>query len=183
MIGKVTYKNEATALVEVVGLDCAKKLYQLLEAIQSSEDAKSLGDLIKTPMVSAVEKSDVINHLLETIFQGEELQRVNNFFRLLVEKSNFDIYELISALGRALDVASNTERAEIHYHGVAEEMRGKVKQFSTSLLSNKISFENLEVKWVEDPTILGGFVLKHEFFEFNYSVLGKISELKKTLIS
>lgn len=182
MIGKVTYKNQATALVEVVGLECAKRLYDLLESLRSSEHAKFLGDLIKAPMVSPLEKSEVISALLVTRFQGEELVRVNNFFRLLVEKSNLDFYQLLSALGKAIDSASKTERAEIHYHGVPEEMKSKIKQFSTSLLSNKINFENLDVTWVENPKLLGGFVLKHDFFEFDYSVLGKISELKKTLV-
>lgn len=181
MIGKISYRKQTTALVEVVGLESAKELHSLLEQITESEDAAQFDSLIRNPLITSREKSEIMEELLATKFKGEELVRINNFFKLLFDKSSLDLNSLMEALGKSVDVATKTEKAVISVCKVSEDVRSRIKQFSTSLLGNKIAFENLDIEWIEDAKLLGGFLLRHEFFEFDYSVRGKITDLKKAL--
>ena len=137
------------------------------------KESKDLSNFLNSPNV----KGDVKLSALKEIFAGAQ-QITGSLFQLLQENKRFGILAAIAAQYKEqFDAASGVETAVVTTAfpidaDLEAKVLAKIKQFTT----NQVTIKN-----VVDPSIIGGFIIRLGDKQFNASIAARLLNLKREL--
>ena len=139
--------------------------------VTSVGDSAELKEFLASPVI----KMDVKKSAVSEIFSSVQ-NETNSLFNLLFENKRYEILESITVQYTKLyDVSNGVEVAKVTTaFPITAELETKVLAKIAEFSKNKITIEN-----IVDPSIIGGFILRVGDQQYNASVAGKLSELKR----
>jgi len=139
--------------------------------VAAVSESAELKDFLSNPVI----KMDVKKSALSEIFSNVQSE-TNSLFHLLFENKRFEILESIAKeYNNLYDVSRNVEVAKVTTaFPITPELEAKVLAKIAEFSTKKITIEN-----IVDPAIIGGFILRVGDQQYNASVAGKLSELKR----
>jgi len=134
-------------------------------------ESTELKDFLSNPVI----KMDVKKSAISEIFSNVQAE-TQSLFNLLFENKRYEILESIAVQYTKLyDVSNGVEVAKVTTaFPITAELETKVLAKIAEFSKNKITIEN-----IVDPSIIGGFILRVGDQQYNASVAGKLSELKR----
>lgn len=160
-------KNYGHALLDLgFTLDSVQAIQQTL--VQTPE----LTDILLNPAVELTEK----RNLVDRIFKDDHSA---NLVKLLIDRGKLPmIYEILAATEEMLLAVQNTTTAKLSY--VAMPTQDQLKQME-QVLKSKLGCKKIHWEFTEDSSLLGGFRLDAGDLYFDYSVKGRLDEMKNRL--
>ena len=159
--------NYAKVLYE---LEISKKvIYDVQDILSSTPELK---DALASPIVSKQEKHNII----EKVFPKE----MQNFFMVLCDYQSMEVIDQIFvAYKNYYNEENGILEAKLIYVTVPnEEQLSKIKE----ILMKKHHKNQVELSLVEDPSIIGGFIIKTDNFETDWSIRGRLNQLQRRLV-
>ena len=159
--------NYAKVLYE---LEISKKvIYDVQDILSSTPELK---DALASPIVSKQEKHNII----EKVFPKE----MQNFFMVLCDYQSMEIIDQIFVAYKNYynDQNSILEAKLIYVTVTNEEQLNNIKE----ILMSKHHKNQVELSLVEDPSIIGGFIIEAENFETDWSIRGRLNQLQQSLV-
>ncbi len=141
------------------------------ETLRIYQQEPALKQILENPTVY-VEKKDMI---VERIFP----QQMQRFIKLLCKYSDMEyLEESISAYRMYANEHNRILNVELRYMTPPNEtqMEG-IKKF----LCEKYKAEDIELHMIQDSSLMGGFVLTANGQEYDWSLMGRISNLREKL--
>ena len=160
-------------------INYAKVLYELGISKKVIYDAKDilsstpeLKDALACPIVSKQEKHNII----EKVFPKE----MQNFFMVLCDYQSMEVIDQIFvAYKNYYNEQNGILEAKLIYVTVPnEEQLNKIKE----ILMKKHHKNQVVLSLVEDPSIIGGFIIKTDNFETDWSIRGRLNQLQHRLV-
>ena len=160
-------------------INYAKVLYELgisKKVIYDAQDILSstpeLKDVLTNPIVSKQKKHNII----EKVFPKE----MQNFFMVLCDYQSMEVIDQIFvAYKNYYNEQNSILEAKLIYVTVpSEEQLHKIKE----ILMKKHHKNQVELSLVEDPSIIGGFIIEAENFETDWSIRGRLNQLQQRLV-
>ena len=149
-----------------------KDLNTIKEILNNSKD---LDAFLKTPLVSAEDKIEVIGK----IFAQEINPLIVNFLKLIVEKNRFEtLDEILTAFAEAKDNENNIKRVSVTS---AIEMNEEAKEKLKNKLENKLN-KNVIIDLNINPDIIAGLIIKIGDNVIDMSLKHKLEDLSKNII-
>nr|WP_322625476.1 ATP synthase F1 subunit delta [uncultured Flavobacterium sp.] len=148
----------------------AADIAQITAAVQES---KELSNFLNSPNV----KGDIKFSALKEIFSGAQ-NVTESLFQLLVENKRFDILPAIAAQYKVqFDAASGIETAVVTTaFPIEAELEAKVLAKIKEFTPNQVTVKN-----VVDPSIIGGFIIRLGDRQYNASIAARLLNLKREL--
>ena len=159
--------NYAKVLYE---LEISKKvIYDVQDILSSTPELK---DALASPIVSKQEKHNII----EKVFPKE----MQNFFMVLCDYQSMEVIDQIFVAYKNYYNEKNSilEAKLIYVTAPNEEQLNRIKV----MLMNKHHKKQVELSLVEDPSIIGGFIIETENFETDWSIRGRLNQLQQRLV-
>ncbi|SEW36621.1 ATP synthase F1 subunit delta [[Clostridium] fimetarium] len=159
--------NYAKVLYE---LGISKKvIYDVQDILSSTPELK---DALTSPIVSKQEKHNII----EKVFPKE----MQNFFMVLCDYQSMEVIDQIFVAYKNYYNEKNSILVAklIYVTAPNEEQLNKIKV----MLMNKHHKKQVELSLVEDPSIIGGFIIEAENFETDWSIRGRLNQLQQRLV-
>lgn len=155
---------QTSGKAEVVNND----MKSIVTAVTESTELK---DFLSSPVI----KMEVKKSAISEIFSNVQVE-TQSLFNLLFENKRYEILESIAVQYTKLyDVSNGVEVAKVTTaFPITAELETKVLAKIAEFSKNKITIEN-----IVDPSIIGGFILRVGDQQYNASVAGKLSELKR----
>ena len=140
----------------------SKRIFSLTEQLHRT---------LKSPIISKNEKYCIIEKGL--------LKEIENFLKVVCvnEKMSY-IDEIIEAYYKKYNEANNILTATLSY--VVEPNENQLSQIK-NYLAKKYNKETVEITMIEQPELIGGFVLKVGDIEEDNSIRGRLNRLEKKL--
>lgn len=134
-------------------------------------ESTELKDFLSSPVI----KMEVKKSAISEIFSNVQVE-TQSLFNLLFENKRYEILESIAVqFTKLYDVSNGVEVAKVTTaFPITAELETKVLAKIAEFSKNKITIEN-----IVDPSIIGGFILRVGDQQYNASVAGKLSELKR----
>ena len=148
------------------------ELHRFTAVVAENSDLK---DFFANPMFDKADKKDVLNKILQKL----DLSRTTaNFIRLLIDKQRISGIEDIEENYRKLmDQALGIARVQVKTaFPLNPEMSASIKQALESLTGNKV-----EMQVEEDPTLLGGIVVRVGDRLYDGSIRIQLDNMRKLL--
>ena len=162
-----------------IAINYAKVLYELgisKKVIYDAQDILSstpeLKDVLANPIVSKQKKHNII----EKVFPME----IHNFFMVLCDYQSMEVIDQIFVAYKNYYNEQNSilEAKLIYVTAPNEEQLSKIKE----ILMKKHHKNQVELSLVEDPSIIGGFIIKTDNFETDWSIRGRLNLLQRRLV-
>ena len=160
-------------------INYAKVLYELKisqEVIEEVKDIVSavpeLKSALASPLVSKQEKHNVI----EKVFPKE----MHNFFKVLSDYQSIEeVDEIFAAYKDYYNERNSILEARLTYVTVPgkEQLEG-IK----AILMEQYHKEKVELELVEDPDIIGGFLIETQNRVTDWSIRGRLNQLQQRLV-
>ena len=130
-----------------------------------------LPKMLQSPVVS----KDAKHRVIDGIFPEE----VRNFLKVLCDRREVDmIGDIFTAYERAYNAHNSILSAELSYVMPPEEAQlSQMKDY----LMKKYGRKQVELQMKEDPSLIGGFVLRVGDYEQDCSMRGQLKRLEKKL--
>ena len=159
--------NYATALFEL-NLPQEETKSQIDILMESQE----LQNALCSPVVSLKEKQAVIDR----IFTG----KFKNFLKLLcIQQSAEYIPEILKAYQEKCNQEAGILEGELLYvTAPSEEQLSQMKAF----LCKKYKKEKIHLKMKQDAKLLGGFILRIQNYEYDWSFTGRLESLRRKMV-
>lgn len=166
--------------MDLIANNYAIALHELLVKKKEVQEAKEifirtpeLFDCLKNPIVSTKSKHRVINR----IFKGT----MKNMLNVLCDCHDVScVFDIFQAYDEILDKENAITKAHLYY--VTPPDSKQKKQFERFILK-KYGGKKVELSFIEQPELIGGFRLQVGNYEIDYSLKGRLTELKKKLSS
>ena len=140
----------------------SKRIFSLTEQLHRA---------LESPIISKNEKYSII----EKVFPKE----IENFLKVVCDHEKMSyIDEIIEAYYKKYNEANNILTATLYY--VVEPNENQLSQIK-NYLAKKYNKETVELTMVEQPELIGGFVLKVVDIEEDNSIRGRLNRLEKKL--
>ena len=134
------------------------------------------GLYLKSPVVKSKQKFN----LVDQVFRGKINDTTLNFMGLLIQNKREVYLEAISR--RFIDIYRNFKGIKSATITTASHLDDKIKEKLSTLLSTTYK-SVIELQVQEDPSIIGGFVLKIGDQQYDASVVAGLKRMKTALIS
>ncbi|MEM7162985.1 MAG: ATP synthase F1 subunit delta [Bacteroidota bacterium] len=136
-------------------------------------DSRELDLLLKSPVIKSDKKEDI----LQQIFDGKVSEISAEFIRILVRKKREGIIEVIADEYENLYKSyKNITVAEVTSASKLDEaLRAEIMAVVKKMAKNEV-----ELKEIIDPDIIGGFIVKVGDQQVDASVIRKLTEYRKT---
>jgi len=160
-------------------INYAKVLYELKiskNIIDDSQEILSLVPELKENLISPVVSNQKKHNIIERVFPKE----MQNFFMVLCDYQSMEIIDQIFVAYKNYynDQNSILEAKLIYVTVPNEEQINTIKD----LLMSKHHKNQVELSLVEDPSIIGGFIIEAENFETDWSIRGRLNQLQQSLV-
>lgn len=135
-------------------------------------ESRELQDALCSPIVSLKEKQAVIDR----IFTG----KFKNFLKLVCIQQNAQyLPEIIAAYREKCNQADGVLEGELCYvTPPSEEQLSQMKAF----LSKKYGKKTIQLKMTQDRKLMGGFILRVQNYEYDWSYAGRLELLRRKMI-
>ena len=160
-------------------INYAKVLYELEISNDAITDVKELlcttPELLKSLTSPIVSKSSKLT-IIEKVFPIE----IQNFLKVLCEYQSIGlINEIFCAYKNYCDEKEDILQATLTYVTKPDMVQeDKIKEF----LLNKFHKSRVELNFIYNPELIGGFVLEAENKEYDQSVRGRLQQLQQKLV-
>lgn len=140
----------------------SKRIFSLTEQLHRA---------LESPIISKNEKYSII----EKVFPKE----IENFLKVVCDHEKMSyIDEIIEAYYKKYNEANSILTATLSY--VVEPNDNQLSQIK-NYLAKKYNKETVEITMIEQPELIGGFVLKVGDIEEDNSIRGRLNRLEKKL--
>ena len=156
----------------------ARVLYELgipkevvKEARELFEETQVLGETFASPVIPMREKLSSIDRIFP--------QEIRNFLKVVCRNQRMqEIDQIFEAYDRYCRQQEGVQMATLTCVEAPDEERlKKIKEF----LCEKYQKTDVKIEVVEDPALLGGFVLRTGDDEYDWSLKGRLSRLEQKL--
>ncbi|MEE1251280.1 MAG: ATP synthase F1 subunit delta [Lachnospiraceae bacterium] len=156
-----------------------KVLYNLGISREIVEETKRIFSLttelpkvLDSPVVTLKEKE----RLIDVIFPEE----IRNFLKVLCDYGSVNqIADIFIAYESCVDAKSHTLRATLYYVTLPTDSQlAQIKKY----LVRKYNQKEVQVKLVEQPDLIGGFVIRVKDEEEDWSMKGRLNKLQQKLV-
>ena len=156
-----------------------KVLYNLGISREIVEETKRIFSLttelpkvLNSPVVTLKEKK----RLIDVIFPEE----IRNFLKVLCDYGSVSqIADIFTAYENCVDARSGILRATLFYvTPPTDSQLTQIKEY----LARKYNQKEVQVKLIEQPDLIGGFVIRVKDEEEDWSMKGRLNKLKQKLI-
>lgn len=115
------------------------------------------------------------HRIIEKVFPSE----IQNFIKVLCNYHHCDQIDEIFAAYKDYYNRQNSILTAVLYYVTApeEEQLAKIKAF----LSKKYKKTSVEITLVEEPSLIGGFIIRTGDKEYDYSIKGRLQSLKQKM--
>lgn len=140
-------------------------------AREAYEACPELGRVLESPAVGREDKRAVIDR----VFQKE----IRSFLKVVVDNGKADLMgEIFAAYRQKQDELSGTIAASLAYvTPPSQEQLAKMEQF----LCRKFQAAGVSWEMEERPELIGGFLLRVNGIEYDYSLQGRLDRLEQKL--
>lgn len=152
-----------------------EKILSEITAVSDVLEDKELSTHLNSPLMTAEEKKNIVNRLLDS---AEFSQTTKSFINLLADKSRLNnLPEISTLLQNFLDESNGVVRGEVvSASELSQEDRQGIETKVSSLLDKKLLLE-----YKNDPSVLGGVVVKVGDYTIDYSVNRQLERIKESL--
>lgn len=175
-MAELVSKRYASALFEVA---FENQTYEIVKdelnmVLQCFKSEPKLYDLLKSPLISDVEKKEVISN----IFKDRVSIEVFNFLRVIIDKRREEYIESIIEEYRTLANNAKNKVDAVAITAVPMDKQDLLKlQVNLSMSSGK----NIQLQNKVDPSIIGGVFVKIGDKIIDGTVKGRLSNMKEQL--
>lgn len=157
----------------------AQALYDLQILAEDIEKTKAvllenpnLQTVLENPLVSIQVKNDVINKIFP--------KQIRNFLKVVCSRQRAALLsDIIKAYEEYADQKDGVLRADLYYVTAPDEAQSEqIKTF----LQKKFHVQKVILQKKEEKSLIGGFLLRAEGMEFDFSLRGRFLKLKQNLI-
>ena len=136
------------------------------------EEAPIVEDVLANPLVRSEEKVSVIKSLFP--------ESMTKFMRLLCEHNAIGIWkDIFEAYDGFMLEKENKVKATLRY---AMRMDNEDIEQVKEMICKKYNKAGVELDLIEDPSLIGGMVLKVNDTEYDKSIKGTLDEMQKSLV-
>jgi F-type H+-transporting ATPase subunit delta len=153
------------------------KLERILEDVESFKEVSKNRDfylLIKSPIVNASKKEDIINSL----FNGKYDELTMAFLRILVNKGR-EAYLPEIADEFILQYKKMKHISSVRLTTATKLSDAAIQSIKDKLLASVDTEDNIELEVIIDPNLIGGFIVEFDDKLYDASVKHKLDKLKK----
>ena len=151
-----------------------------MEEIQALQqiltENKELQSLMNHPKIIKEEKLQVI----QNIFEGRMDKELLGFLSLIITKDRYD--EIDNILQYFLDEVKELKGIGVAYVTTADALREEQKQQIVAKLLSTTKYEQMEMHYTEDKSLIGGMVIRIGDRIVDSSIKTKLEELQKQLM-
>ncbi len=164
--------NYAKALCE---LNITQDVIEMTGNILS--ETPQLMEVITSPVVAMNKKHEILSRVFSDSQFGKNFV---NFLKLLCDNHCFDlIFEIFEAYGQCMDEKNNIMQATLIYVTRPDDRQIEgIKNF----LKKKEGAKDARIRFVQDDSLIGGFVLRYKDREYDWSLAGRIKGLRNNLV-
>ena len=177
-MAKLISKTYGGALYELAVEE--NKVDSFMEEIQALQqiltENKELQSLMNHPKIIKEEKLQVIRN----IFEGRMDKELLGFLSLIITKDRYD--EIDNILQYFLDEVKELKGIGVAYVTTAETLREEQKQQIVVKLLSTTKYEQMEMHYTEDKSVIGGMVIRIGDRIVDSSIKTKLEELQKQLM-
>jgi len=160
-------------------INYAKVLYELKiskKVIDNSQEILSSVPQLKDTLISPVVSKQKKHNIIEKVFPKE----MHNFFMVLCDYQSMEVIDQIFvAYKNYYNEQNSILEAKLIYVTVPnEEQINNIKE----ILMKKHHKSQVELSLVEDPSIIGGFIIEADNFETDWSIKGRLNQLQQSLV-
>ncbi|MFP5437596.1 MAG: ATP synthase F1 subunit delta [Bacteroidia bacterium] len=168
----VRYAKAILDLAQTQG-NAAQVANDMAQITAAVKESKELLEFLNSPNV----KGEVKQSALKEIFAGSQ-NITESLFKLLQDNKRFEILPAIAAEYKVqFDVASGIETAVVTTaFPIDAELEAKVLAKIKQFTPNQVTVKN-----VVDPSIIGGFIIRLGDKQFNASIAARLLNLKREL--
>ena len=162
-----------------IAINYAKVLYELgisKKVIYDAQDILSSTPELKEALASPIVSTQKKHNIIERVFP----QELHNFFKILCDYQSMEVIDQIFVAYKNYYNEQNSilEAKLIYVTAPNEEQLNNMKEF----LMNKHHKKQVELSLVEDPSLIGGFIIEAENFETDWSIKGRLNQLQQRLV-
>jgi len=160
-------------------INYAKVLYELgisKKVIYDAQDILSSTPELRAALANPIVSKQKKQNIIEKVFPKE----MQNFFMVLCDYKSMEVIDQIFvAYKNYYNEQNGILEAKLIYVTVPnEEQLNKIKE----ILMKKHHKNQVELSLVEDPSIIGGFIIEAENFETDWSIRGRLNQLQQRLV-
>lgn len=162
-----------------IAINYAKVLYELgisKNIIEETQEILSLEPLLKRTLISPVVSEQKKHNIIEKVFPKE----MHHFFKVLCGYKSMEVIdEIFVAYKDYYNEQNSILEAKLTYVTAPnQEQLNGIKKY----LMNKYHKKQVELSLVEDPSIIGGFIIQAQNFETDRSIKGRFNQLQQRLV-
>lgn len=161
--------NEITDVYAKALLDCGCTVNEIDTAAQRFSAYPDLRDVLSNPVIALEEKERVIAKLFPA--------SMHRFFTLLCQNGRIaEIGEIFRSCRSEQRRRDHCIKATVEYvTPLTQEQQEKIIQF----VKKKTGYPTVELSLVENPSLIGGFILRAGDFRYDRSSVRTLTELRK----
>ncbi len=175
MIDLKIARNYASSLFDNVKSDVERQ--RVLEQISAFNEvllnSKKLSFTLYSPVISKSDKLELIDNLVNELKLAEI---VNRFFKVIVKNSRFEILEsVVNEYKKLLNESRGVKLVTLEF---AAKPNKKLVSMIREYLENKLN-KTVEFNVVENESLIGGVIIKHDSLLYDYSIAGAVERAAK----
>jgi F-type H+-transporting ATPase subunit delta len=175
MIDLKIARNYASSLFDNVKSDVERQ--RVLEQISAFNEvllnSKKLSFTLYSPVISKSDKLELIDNLVNELKLAEI---VNRFFKVIVKNSRFEILEsVVNEYKKLLNERRGVKLVTLEF---AAKPNKKLVSMIREYLENKLN-KTVEFNVVENESLIGGVIIKHDSLLYDYSIAGAVERAAK----
>jgi len=175
MIDLKIARNYASSLFDNVKSDVERQ--RVLEQISAFNEvllnSKKLSFTLYSPVISKSDKLELIDNLVNELKLAEI---VNRFFKVIVKNSRFEILEsVVNEYSKLLNESRGVKLVTLEF---AANPNKKLVNMIREYLENKLN-KTVEFNVVENESLIGGVIIKHDSLLYDYSIAGAVERAAK----
>lgn len=160
-------------------INYARVLYELKiskKVINESQEILSCEPKLKDTLISPVVSNQKKHNIIEKVFPKE----MHNFFKVLCDYQSMEVIdEIFVAYKDYYNEQNSILEAKLTYVTAPDqEQLDGIKTY----LMDKHHKKQVELSLVEDPSIIGGFVIQAQNYETDRSIKGRLDQMQQRLV-
>jgi len=171
------YANAFASVAAANGLDSATAQQQLASFNDTLAESRALREVLSNPAFASVEKLRVLDAIAARLALSPQ---VRNFIAVIIDNQRLNEFpEIVSQYHILSDEQSGFAEAEItSARPLDAQSRAELEAQVAKLAGNKV-----RATYIEDPSILGGAIVRIESTVYDGSIRAQLLGLKQKLVS
>lgn len=162
-----------------IAINYAKVLFELeipREIILETQDILDTVPELKNNLISPVVSNKKKYSIIEKVFPKE----IHNFFKVLCDYQSIEVIdEIFVAYKKYYNERNSILEAKLTY--VTQPNKEELEDIKVALMK-KYQKKQVELSMVCDPSLIGGFIIEAENRETDWSLKGRLDNLRQKLV-